>query len=162
MIRQEVCPLIGLCCIIMMTLAGCVGKNERTAAASGESALKAPSDLAVVIGRTGEFAGRQSGFRFGEGTVTRWEGKFPGENVLAEAEITEAEMDSLWQLLGSVDFFGSSVQEMGEQTRFMEARTGEQSRRMEWAVQLGGASAHADFDALYESCRVLAISVLER
>jgi len=161
MAHADSLSLLVCLCLSVLVISGCVGKNDRTPAASGEEPAGSPADLSVLIGRKGEMAGRQSGFRFAEGMVSRWEGKFPGERVLAEAPLQSADMDSLWLLLSDFDFFGKSLKEMGDQTRFIETRTGALTRRIEWKLPVGDESEHEDLDLLFEQCRAIALAALE-
>lgn len=100
---------------------------------SGDRAAGVPSDLKIVFGQEGTFAGRGMGYSidaFGE--VVRWEGKFPEEVVEARAKIDHRQVRRLWRRAEEIGFLHMQDQAMATVTSFITVTARGDSRRVTW------------------------------
>lgn len=142
------------CLLALLMLApACSGKKKvnQSAQASSENAI--PEDFQLTIGTSGGFAGRMNGYTIeANGTVTQWEGKYPGENTIQTGQLTAEEVASIWHQLEEAAYFEHQQQDEGNMTTFMNARANGTTHRVTWPQQLGEAPSGSKMQQLHATC----------
>lgn len=149
------CPPSTTPAIIALTvllLAGLVGCKSGERAASDEDPV--PTDLKMVFGMQG--SARMQGHSIAaDGTVSRWEGLFPEQNVQARSEVDRDEVRRLWHYVQRSGFLEMQEQAMAQSFWFITVTANGQSRRVTWTdrADQNPADAQALFDACLEVAR---------
>lgn len=131
--------------VMMLTGAGCKGGENAAENAS------IPSDLRIIVGQQGTFAGRGMGYTIdAAGNVSRWEGKYPGEIVQADTTIDRGQVEQLWRRAEEIGFLSMQDQEMASMYNFVSVRAGGESRRVTWTKREEDAPTPAQ--AFYDEC----------
>ena len=118
-----------------------------------EKAMAAPSDLQIMVGQGGGFAGRMTGYTIGaDGSVVEWEGKYPGENKRADAPADKERAAALWQQAVEANILETSQQEVGNMTWFVNVRADGQTRRVSWSEWPEDRTTLSDAQAFYNAC----------
>ena len=131
--------------VMMLTAAGCKGGENAAENAS------IPSDLRIIVGQQGTFAGRGMGYTIdAAGNVSRWEGKYPGEIVQADTTIEPGQVEQLWRRAEEIGFLSMQDQEMASIYNFVSVRARGESRRVTWTQRDDDAPTPAQ--AFYDEC----------
>jgi hypothetical protein len=132
-----------------LMLAGC--KSGERATADDEAV---PPDLKVVFGMQG--SARMQGHSISaDGTVSRWEGLYPEQNVQARSSADREEVRRLWQQVQRVGFLDMEEQAMAQSFWFITVSANGKSRRVTWIdrTDQGPVGAQALFDACLDVAR---------
>jgi hypothetical protein len=109
----------------LLLLVGCKSGDQ--------SARRVPSDLRIVFGYDGTFAGRSMGYSINAlGEVVRWEGKYPEEVVEATARVDRKHVERLWRRAEEIDFLKMQEQAMATVNSFITVSARADSRRVTW------------------------------
>ena len=148
--------IAALSTILAVSLMGANGCKHAEESASAE---EIPSDLKIVFGQQGTFAGRGMGYSIdASGEVVRWEGKFPGENTEASATVEENHVRSLWNHAQEIGFLEMQDQAMSTINYFVTLTANGESRRVTWIERNEDALTPAQ--RFYDECRAVARSAL--
>ena len=159
---QTIILLVVFCSAATMTGSGCKNSDQRSHDASQYATLIVPADLEITIGQTGGFAGRMRGYTIAaDGSLSEWEGKFPGENKRRSAQADSARAALLWRLAKEADILQTSQQAVGNMTWFVTVSAGGESRQVSWARWPEDASDQTKAQRYYESCLAAAKSALD-
>ncbi|MBT8400971.1 MAG: hypothetical protein KJO98_10890 [Rhodothermia bacterium] len=140
--------------ILLMGSNGCKHTEENRPMTS-----EVPSDLKIIFGQQGTFAGRGMGYSIaGSGEVLRWEGKYPEENIEASAVTDSGHIQSLWQRAQEIDFLEMRDQSMSTVHYFVTMTANGESRRVTWVERNEESLTQAQ--EFYEECRAVAMSAL--
>lgn len=139
------------CVFFMLLLAGMSAcTSQRSSADQQADSTEVPADLYIIFGREGGFAGRMAGYTVrADGTVSQWEGKFVGENVLRTATLPPERLRALWTQVQSTRFFERDQQQVGNMTEFVNITAAGRSHRVSWTVPLGEKRADEPLQQLY-------------
>lgn len=119
-----------------------------------------PSDLKIIIGQQGTFAGRSMGYSINaDGAVLRWEGKFPEEHVEARASAPEAQVEQLWKHAREIGFLQMQEQVMSTVNTFVNVTANGESRRVTWDRRDENALTAAQ--QFYDACMEVAAGAFE-
>ena len=112
--------------LAMLFFAGCKS--------GGQTTRSVPSDLRIVFGYEGTFAGRSMGYSItAAGQVVRWEGKYPEEVVEATARIDRKHVERLWRRAEEIEFLRMKEQAMATVSSFITVSAQGDSRHVTWA-----------------------------
>lgn len=143
---------LAACLPALLLVAACSNPSRSP---SGEAPV--PDDLEVVLGMEGGFAGRMTGYTLtADGAVTRWEGKYVGENVRRTGQASADEVAALWRRTQAADFFAREQRRTGNMTRFLTIRADARSHRVSWPTGPGTDAADTSLHALYDAWEALA------
>lgn len=137
---------------LLMGAGGC-----KTGEESASTGSDVPSDLEIVFGQQGTFAGRGMGYSINAaGEVVRWEGKYPGELKEARAAIDPKHVRRLWHRAEEIEFLSMQDQTMATLHSFISVSAGGESRRVTWAERAEGSPTPAQdfFDECMETARM--------
>lgn len=147
----------GVSLLMIVLLLGAGGCKNGEKSASAGSAV--PSDLKIVFGQQGTFAGRGMGYSIDAvGDVVKWEGKYPGEIREAQAEIDPKQVRRLWHRAEEIDFLSMKDQAMATAHQFITVSAGGESRRVTWVARDEDAPTPAQ--AFYDECMATARAAL--
>lgn len=140
--------------MIASLIGGCKNGEESASARSD-----VPTDLEIVVGQQGTFAGRGMGYSINAlGEVVRWEGKYPGEIIEDHATITPKQVQRLWHRAEEIDILSMKEQSMASIHSFITVSAGGESRRVTWTEREEDAPTPAQ--ALFDECMETARAAL--
>jgi len=146
-----------LCTGIIACLTGSCKQGEKTSSMTQEI----PSDLKIIFGQQGTFAGRSMGYSInGTGEVIRWEGKYPEEHTEATATVSEDEIQRLWRHAQKIGFLEMKEQAMSTVNMFITVTADGESRRVTWVGRDEDALTPAQ--KFYDECLAVAKAALEQ
>ena len=124
-----------LALVLALTVAACAGPPR----------ADVPSDLEVVTGQGGGFAGSWSGYVLrADGSVQRWTSQPGAARVMEPVGVLEgAAVAAIWSRL-EADALGLEADEPGNLSRALEVVARGQAHRLTWE-----ATARPDLDALW-------------
>ena len=132
--------------LLLMGFAGCKGGSKATS-----SPDTVPGDLKIIFGRMGTFGGRSMGYSIsGNGDIVRWEGKYPEENIQANAKADTESVRRLWARAEEIGFLQLKYQDMTVVGSFINVTAGGESRRVVWGDQDDGVPTGVK--EFYEEC----------
>ncbi len=138
-------------------LPGC--KNGENVSRS-EVAL--PADFDIIVGQTGGFAGRMTGFAVNaDGVVMEWEGKHAKENIRRESAPDPTRALTIWRDATEAGILQMSEQAAGEATWFVALTAGGESRRVSWSSWPSDPEDMTEAQRFYNRCVELAKSTLD-
>lgn len=142
--------------LTLVCMPGC--KNGENVSRS-EVAL--PPDFDIIVGQTGGFAGRMTGYAVNaDGVVMEWEGKHAKENVRRESASDPARALALWRDAAEVGILQMTQQATGEATWFVALTAGGESRRVSWSSWPSDPADMTEAQRFYNTCVDLAKKTL--
>ncbi len=131
--------------MVMLGIDGCKHSEKNP------SVEEIPSDLQIIFGQQGTFAGRSMGYSiYGDGQVVRWEGKYPEENKEATATVDADHVRRLWKRAQEIGFLEMSDQAMATVNTFITLTADGESRRVTWVDR--DANAPTPAQKFYDEC----------
>lgn len=148
---------------IVLLLTGCSQKKVASSAETmASTASSVPDDFELVIGMMGMQAGRMQGYTVNaNGIVISWEGKYEGENVRKEVQLTEEQLNTLWAEVEESRFFEQPAGGKGVSSHFVRVMAEGESKRITWNNPPGTQSVAGPVQQLYLDCSNLIEAVLE-
>ncbi|NNE33792.1 MAG: hypothetical protein HKN13_01050 [Rhodothermales bacterium] len=158
-------PLLQFSLIAFLSFAvlgsGCKHSEKQMDDPNLAASVEVPSDLQIIAGQSGGFAGRSTGYTFSaDGSVVEWEGKYPGENERATAPADLKRASSLWQHATDAAILQTTQQAVGNMTWFVTVTAGGESRRVSWAEWPEEGGALSDAQVFYNKCVEMAKDAL--
>jgi len=112
-----------------------------------------PADFKLLIGMGGGVGGRVQGYSLdADGASQKWEGKYPEENVQHRGQLTNEDVNSLWEHIKEIEYFAIKQQDMTGSGNFIMVTANGVSHRVSWKNALGRQPDATPWQMLYDRC----------
>ena len=150
--------------IILITLTTISACSQKMATTDDTPELQPPpEDFQMTFGISGLPAGRMQGYTVhADGKLIQWEGKYPGENVRQEGQLTPEQVHEIWADVESSSYFTQSDMGKGMANHFMNITANGEARRITWNQGPGQPLQEGPVQSLYNACSEVVKAALEK
>ena len=142
---------------LALGLVACSNKKQVTTPSPSMQAVdqtgQLPADFKLLIGMGGGVGGRVQGFSLdADGASQKWEGKYPEENVQRKGQLTNEDVNALWEHIKEMEYFTIKQQDMTGSGNFIMVTANGVSHRVAWKNALGQQPDATPWQMLYDRC----------
>jgi hypothetical protein len=141
-----------LCAFSVLTILACHSYDSSRSDSQGD--ISVPSDLRLVTGEGGGFAGEWNGYTVdSSGSVFSWQGFKAEENSKRTSILKAAQLRELWKSIADGHFFEIDSSGTGNMTQFMTVSANGKVHRVSWAKPGATASDPTPVQRIFNTCR---------
>lgn len=145
---------------VLLALGACANSAHRHRTVAANEAP--PADLVVLVGRaTG--GGRVQGHSIrADGSVLRWEGRYPEETVQARGRLAPDSVRALWARIRAADGMETGGQDILTPGYSLSVTANGTARRVTWHVPLGTSLPDTPLQRLHDALDAMASRAIAR